>query len=394
MNGRTEARREVSTGIIGRIKGPDPARRLIRRRPPAGRAPPTVPRRPASRPSTPVRRSAPRRPLGHRRLFLVVALCLALGIILLRGESEANDHRLLWAPPLLSKPTTVEATSGLDPDILRLDRARDYVVKLPRSGLHGALELNGGHNVVLIGGHITVPSGANQTDNGADNTDTALYIRGATGTVHVEGLLLDADRDVMFDGIDINAPRAVVQIENVRMVGVYGSHSTEHADAIQTWGGAKDLRVDRLTADGDYQGLTIAPDVGRIRSAEIHHLDLTADRRPPSLAASTTGGGIMIWLTRGIGTCDASPVTFDDVYVLNRTQRIATSNTVWPPSTSELSCAGHRNGAQMSWPRLPVTGDVNFGSPPSGPFVPDGAAGSGYTTPGYTLGGPHARHRH
>ena len=72
--------------------------------------------------------------------------------------------------------------------------------------------------------------------------------------MHIEGILIHGETDVMFDGIDINAPEATVQIENVRMTGVWGSDGTEHADAIQTWGGVKDLRVDHLLADGDYQG--------------------------------------------------------------------------------------------------------------------------------------------
>jgi hypothetical protein len=292
---------------------------------------------------------------------------------------------LAWAPPALTDPTTIPLVSGEDPDVVDLNPEQDYVLQMPAGGIHGTVEINGGHNVVLIGGEITVPSTANQTDNGEDDTDTALYIRDATGTVHIEGVLIDADPDVEYDGIDVNAPQATVQIENVRVENVWGSENTEHADVIQTWGGVKDLRVDRLTANGDYQGLTIDPDLGPVGSAEIENVDLTDDPPPPALAATTIGGGYMIWLTSSDDTCDAPTTTFESVFIDNLTDRIADSNTMWPPSTgTSLPCAGTLSDGQMTWPDLPVTGAVTLGTPPGGPFVPSGVAGLSYQSPGYT----------
>ena len=93
----------------------------------------------------------------------------------------------------------------------------------------------------------------------------------------------------MFDGIDINAPAAIVQIENVRIENLYGSYATMHADAVQTWGGVQDLRIDHLSVDGDYQGLTIDPDLGPVGSAEIQNVDLTIDPVPSSLASISAG---------------------------------------------------------------------------------------------------------
>jgi hypothetical protein len=299
--------------------------------------------------------------------------------------TTGSGPTLAWAPPALVDPTTIQLVSGQDPDVVNLNPNKDYILHTPAGGIHGTVEINGGHNVILIGGVITVPSTANQTDNGQDNTDTALYIRGATGTVHVEGLLIDANHDVLYDGIDINAPQATVQIENVRAQNVWGSENTEHADVIQTWGGVKDLRVDRVTADGDYQGLTIDPDLGPIGSAQIENVDLTDDARPAALAATTVGGGYMIWLTSGDNTCNAGTTTFQNVYIDNLTDRIPDSNTVFPPSHgTTLACAGSLSGNQMTWPELPVTGTVIFGSPPDGSFVPSGLAGLGYRSPGYS----------
>ena len=295
--------------------------------------------------------------------------------------ATAAQAPLRWAPPVLSNPQTVAVPNGFTH--LNLSTSRDYILTLPAGGKTGALWIDGGHNVVLIGGQITIPSTADQTDNGVDNTDTAIYVKGATGTVHIEGVLIHGETDVMFDGIDINAPEATVQIENVRMTGVWGSDRTEHADAIQTWGGVKDLRVDHLSADGDYQGLTIAPDTGPTESAEIENVDLTVDPTPPELASVTTGGGHMIWMTTGDQTCSSYPITLSSVYIADNRSGLPRSNTVWPEAGGSLACAGVLSGAHVTWPSLPVTGGVTLGAPPDGQFVPAGAVGIGYTSPGY-----------
>ncbi len=237
--------------------------------------------------------------------------------------------------------------------------------------------------MVLIGGEVIVPSTANQTDNGADDTDTAIYVRGSTGTVHIEGVLIRAEADTQFDGIDVNAPLATVQVENVRMENVYGSSTTEHADVIQTWGGARALRVDHLTAKGDYQGLTIAPSLGSVGSVQLKNIDLTAERPPLALAAITHGGGIMLWLTAGIDGCQSSPVTLENVFIADTTGRISPAATVWPSPGSKLPCDPALEGNTLSWPGLPVSGSVTLGVPSGGPFVPPGLAGKAYVSPGY-----------
>jgi hypothetical protein len=321
------------------------------------------------------------------------------------GTGDANASvvgRLEWAPPELVNPQVVTVADGRDPDILRLSTKQDYVVKLPAGGIHGTVEINGGHNVVLIGGEVTVPATANQTDNGKDGTDTAIYVRAATGTVHIEGVLIKADTDTMFDGIDVNAPLATVQIENVRVEGVYGSRTSEHGDVIQTWGGAKALLVDELTASGDYQGVMVAPALGAVGSVHLDNVDLTAEAPPPALAASTHGGGIMLWFTAGTETCQSSPVALEHVFIVNKTGRLSSPDTVWPSPLARLQCdpvVEQRSGwspsrstepvveeETISWPSLPVSGSVTLGSPPGGSFVPPGVAGNGYVSPGYVSG--------
>ena len=312
---------------------------------------------------------------------LLVVLWL-LGSSFGAPSAGASGSALAWAPPDLVSPTVIALpTTSIH---LELDPSKDYILQLPVTGLRGALWVEGGHNVVLIGGTITVPSTANQTDNGADNTDTGIYIKNATGTVHLEGLVIDADPGVMFDGIDINAPQATVQIENVRITDLWGSDSMMHADAVQTWGGVKDLRIDDMSVDGDYQGLTIDPDLGPVGSAEIENVDLTIDPIPAALASETEGGGHMIWLTRGATSCDApSSVSFQNVYIdASQSDDETGGGTVWPSAeNSTLPCAAVLQGDEITWPSLSVTGSVTLGTPPNGSFVPRGTAGNSYRSP-------------
>ena len=326
-------------------------------------------------------RKLPNRVLGPNRLLLLIVIGVFIAVLL--SLSTTPNTKLAWAPPRLLSPTVIHIKDGSG--VVNLSTSKDYVLKLPPRGRLGALWITGGHNVVLVGGQITISTTANQTDNGKDNTDTGIYIDGATGTVHIEGVLITSQPNVMFDGIDVNAPLATVQIENVRVDNVWGSYTTEHADVIQTWGGFRALRIDDLTANGDYQGLTIFPDLGPEGSVDIRDVDLTADSPPAALAATSIGGGHMLWLTGGTTSCTtASSIRLSNVYIRSDWRGLGASHIVWPQANGpDLGCRAKIRGNQVTWPSLAVEGSVTIGSPPNGPFVPVGRAGNAYRSPGY-----------
>jgi hypothetical protein len=330
---------------------------------------------------TPVSRLSAIKARGSWLALAVIAAIAAIGaigeIVYVLTTNESNPTPLKWSSPRLKDPVVLHAsTSG---NHFELSTTRDYIIMVPRPRLLGTLWIEGGHNVVVVGGHITVPSWANQRDNGADNTDTGIYVEGATGTVHLEGLLIDGMHDVMFDGIDINAPRATVQIERVRVNGLFGSDLTEHADAVQTWGGVRKLRIDELSAVGDYQGLTINPDLGPVGNEQIDHVDLTLQAVPAPLGAMSVGGGHMVWLTRGADSCESGHVGLSDVYVDDEIPRkVPPAHTIWPARNSALPCRARVRAGEASWPRLPVSGVVALSAPPRGPFVPTRLVGANY----------------
>lgn len=288
--------------------------------------------------------------------------------------SGKSRPTLRWAPPKLSNPTVIRLATGATHTSLSL--ARDYIVVLPPTEKVGGTWLDGGHNVVVVGGSITIPQGT--TPGSANDWQrTGIYVSRATGTVHIEGVQIDGSGGADFDGIDINAPDATVQLENLRIVGVRGRYDGLHADIVQTWGGVHALRIDRLTGSSNYQGLTIPQDLGPMGSADISHVDLRDTEAP------TTMGGHLLWLTTGSTTCSSFPTTLSDVYVHPR-HTFRLDQAVWPDASGKVPCGPSLSANAVSWPGLPtVSGSVRPGSPPDGSYVPDGTAGPSYSSPGY-----------
>lgn len=281
---------------------------------------------------------------------------------------------LRWPPPALEAPRTIELERGFSD--VRLDPGRDYVLRLPSGPKRGGAFIEGGRNVVLIGGRVSLGRGTS-----SDRERRALYFKNQTGTVHVEGVLIDGAGGGEGDGITLNAPRAVVQIENVRIVGLRGSEQGTHADAIQPWGGVRELRIDRLSASSHFQGLQLPVAMGPIGSALIRVTDL----RALSPARGGWGGGHMLWLTPP-RSCRGYTVGLRDVYVQARAGR-SIANSVWPGVRDGTSCAAVERGGTVHWPGLPVRGIVRAGRPAGGDFVPRWNVGERYRSPGYAAPG-------
>ncbi|MCW0215182.1 MAG: hypothetical protein OJJ54_17640 [Pseudonocardia sp.] len=289
--------------------------------------------------------------------------------------------RLTWAPPVLNDPQTVELEAGMTTTML--DPAKDYILKIPRTG-KGDTFIRGGHNIVMIGGHISTGSEPPPWDAPEHR---ALYFADTTGTIHIEGVLIDDKDSGQGDGIDAAAPLATLQIENVRITGLTGSEQGNHADVVQPWGGLKELRIDRLTGATNYQGLHIQPDLAPIGTEIVKNANVSS--------TSSTAGNWLMWLVTGSNTCSsAGSVRLDEVYVTPRSGR-GLGDSVWPPNSATnlddapnpvQSCLSSvsPDGSEVTFPGLPqVSGSVRKGPPPDGDFVPDGVAGADYLSPGY-----------
>jgi hypothetical protein len=303
-----------------------------------------------------------------------LALCAATAYA---APFDSASDKLRWAPPPLDHPITIKLGDGQTYNKLQDDR--DYIVKLPPTKKVGSTILEGGHNIVIIGGHITLPV-TDDKSNGA--MSRGIYIKNNLGTVHIEGVLIDGSGGGMSDGIDIAAPQSTVQVENVRVEGIYGYLDQFHADVIQPFGGVKDLRVDKLTGYSAYQGLTIDRDLGDIGSAELSRVNLVATG--DQIWGSHNNGGYMLWLTRDSGCKVIFPVRLHQVWIQPR-KNTPLANAVWPPVGGRTACPvqAKPDDSEARFPSLPVAGRVRKGMPPGGDFVPPGVAGLNYVSPGY-----------
>ena len=203
---------------------------------------------------------------------MAIVLCAGSGC----GEESVRDadFSLRWPAPRLERPEVVEV--GARGGVLHLARGRDYrvVIRAPVRSV-GGLSLIGGRNVVMVGGHITIPPAGPRA---SANDRRGLLIAGQTGTVHVEGLLIDNAGGDLSEGINIYAPRAVVQIQNARVAGIHArdqkGFTDNHPDVIQTPGGVRELRVNRLTGTTTYQGLFLRGDSGPVGRVELSKVNI------------------------------------------------------------------------------------------------------------------------
>lgn len=265
-------------------------------------------------------------------------------------QPTASDG-LLWAPPELEDPETVTLTS--EDAHAELSEGQDYVVELaePIDSVGGVI-ITGGRNVVLTGGHITIPW-AGEDASPADRR--GLKLRWQTGTVHVEGLLIDNSGGDLSEGIQINAPDAVVQLQNIRVEDVHArdpeGFTDNHPDVVQPWGGAEELRIHRLTGSTDYQGIFLKADQNELGPTILRQVNLIG----------LENSRYLLWATSDVD------VDVEDVWVQ-------------PAPGREFRLVLKPEPPDRTWMM------TNIGEPPGGDFVPADRVGMDYESPGYVSG--------
>jgi len=308
----------------------------------------------------------PSRPLVAGLVAALAVLAVLVGVLVSTGRGSGDpdpapplpdDGRLAFAPPELEDPRTVRVG---DDRSLHLDDGQDYVLQMPDEPLVNGLDVNGGDDVVLVGGEITVP-----TSDDEDARGRGLLLRGQSGVVHVEGLAITGEG--LKEGIDLDQrDGGVVQLQNIRVDTVQGSKDDNHADVLQSWAGPRVLRIDRLSASTQYQGFFLLPEqrgeAGPPEEFDLRHVDLRG----------TEDSAYLLWRDAGDW-----PMRLTDVW-LSRDgedgEELADDRdrALWPK--------GDGDGTE-AWDA------VRFGEPPGGPFVPEGVAGIGYESPGYADAG-------
>jgi hypothetical protein len=271
-----------------------------------------------------------------------------------------------YPAPTLVNPVTI--TVGTGQTVTKIPSTQDAIVKLPATRKVGSTIIMGGHNVVVIGGSITVPAG--------DSTQRAIYIADATGTVHIEGVEVVCTKGVYFDAIAINAPLADVQIQNMRLCSD-GRQDIFHGDLIQPWGGFKSLKVDSLTGFAGYQGFQLpALDGSFMGPVTLSRIDLHST----GAQVTTDGGngGFLLWTVAGSSSClRPVSITMSDVYLQGRAGR-SPGLIAWPSNKQPSACkSAVVNNVVTFSATLPIKGTATIGKP-AAEFVPLGKAGLSY----------------
>ena len=280
--------------------------------------------------------------------------------------------RLTWAPPALSNPIMIDVTNANRR--LFLDDLRDYRLNIVEH-LNRELWIEGGRNVVVIAGHITInelgTSSAYQ-----DNTAIKVRYGDPAGTVHLEGLLIDGA--YVNDGI-VTATSRNLQIQNVRVERAYDMIKNGHADCIQSQAGVGHLRVDRFTCSTQRQGFFLGDHDGPIRSADLRRVNLLGAPGAHLLWQTTSSFDIAmsdVWLGIASDFRAAAPFGFwvypqrdGKTYVgsIDRRRRAVVS----------------RDGRRLWFVGSRISGVVRKAAPGARDFVKADAVGMAYTSPGY-----------
>jgi hypothetical protein len=349
---------------------------------------------------------------------------------------------LTWSPPNgwhTYRQVTLPATGGT----VNLASDVDYLIVAPTVRTQ-ALHIRGGRNIVWIGGHIRI---ADQPQFAPATSRRGLVISDATDgssqegrIIHLEGLLIDGND--LSEGINTNAPSAIVQLQNIRVElvsikgaddrdGTGGYTSRSHPDIVQLWGSKRELRIDGLTGRSNYQGLFLNEDTtARRRGPNLFrrvNIELVetmgedgfryAGQRGYTWTPEASGrqfideGTVWVqhhrnsgWTSSGSfrraafrdssGKLVAEPVLGTSVFGDNL--HPATRN----PAPYTLQLASDHLGTFGYWsdaatvniePGVPAVRDftgtrpgrIYAGRPPHGDYVPLGSVGIGYSSPGY-----------
>jgi len=301
--------------------------------------------------------------------FLTALVVGAFVVASSAAGSLVAKPALAWAPPALTNPVSIAVTNANSR--LFLDNARDYRLMIAEP-LRKELWIEGGRNVVVIGGRITIDQ-LGTDDSYGDNTAIKVRFGDPAGIVHIEGVLIDGP--YVLDGIGI-ATQRTVQIENVRVDRAYDNIKGGHADCVQVQSGVGQLRIDRFTCATERQGLFLD---GTIAGVDLRRVNV-----------SGAPGKHLLWQT-----APTFDIALSDVWL-----GIVPTYRAWAPfgfwvypqrdgrtfggviDRRRRAVVAH-DGKRLWFVGSRISGLVRRANPGKADFVPAGLVGTAYASPGY-----------
>ncbi len=327
--------------------------------------------------------------------LLLIAMFIALLLAIYIKQQQLGSivsSKLTWAPPPCGDATHACATyqiieNGQGHQFLDLDTSKDWIVKLPSNRpQRGGIDIDGGHNVIIIGGEIDLTTPCTTDDNVCHGINISRN-QNATGEVYIEGVLIknpdETHSRYTGDGIDVNTDATSnITLQNIRVEGIDGcgyNGNPAHADVFQPYGAKNaDINVDHLTGTSDLQGMQIDPDRSTPHSGTYKNVNIIilSNSHPGCMSSAQYGW----WLANA---CKTYPMTLSNDYEQEPNKSLA-YNAVWPDTDATFGCPAQYTNGIASWPGLSnIHGSIINGLPPGGDFVPVGVAGINYASPGY-----------
>lgn len=297
----------------------------------------------------------------------------------------------------------------------------DWVIKLTPNAWRDTIRIEGGRNVVIIGGRLRTTGGV------------ALWMTSQTGIVHLEGLLVDNNTspcvgDAFF--LDSRSPTVSYRVQKCHMTGLRGNmvkgvaggsitNQVVHADAIQMPCGA-DLRVAYVEAHSTMDLFFLRPDTGPIDSIKLDHVwadyyeNTRAPHNPPlSNDLGTEGdGGVGFYLANtsgeryppnvpgappapqkaNRGQWQADAIDLNECYYTTYDSQYTAAFPHTGTSHEAATATGSGTSKVFTFPRSTsptrptagtgITGSIKHRAP-AAPFCAYDEVYSGYVSPGY-----------
>lgn len=335
--------------------------------------------------------------------MLRIALFLLFSLIVFPPVSHAENPGapLSWAPPPLENPARITVRDAQDGMIdieksvypygtvssshiaagsnvlIKLGDHEDAIITLP---LDRILDVSGlsiayGRHVRIIGGHLRATRPADKS------LRALLRFAGQSGSVFVEGMVIDANGQYGLDGLDVGGVAhrpgviADVYVQNCLIKGVFSGRAGLHADGFQYYGPTGWTRMDRVSVVSQYQGLFLDPQ-NDMEGVDLRRVDVR-------YADPATGAGYIFFLRTEKGRDRHPPVRLHEVYADARTNVLPWQEySIYPPASRATGAV--LNNGKACFPAYPeVQGCVGKGRPPTGSFVTEKNAGLHYISPGY-----------
>ena len=338
-----------------------------------------------------------KRPAARPALTLAFAIFnVALNSVVFSSATRASSGPpLSWAPPPCGDAThscaRYDVSNTGSHQYLGLDSTKDWIVTLPSVPVVGGLDIDGGHNVTIIGGEIDLTTPC-LTDTRVCHGINISTRPASTGEVYIEGVLIKnpdpSHSQYTGDGIDVNAAAlSAITIQNVRIEGIDGCDNNgnpAHADVFQPYAAAGAvIQVDHLTGITDLHGMQIPPELAMPNRGDYRNVNIETLINPHPECTRWTADQYAWWLTQGASTCTTYSMSLTNDYADEPNGSLA-NNAVWPDTFTQFGCPATYSDGVATWPQLPlISGGIQSGPPPGGDFVPPGVAGIGYVSPGY-----------